>query len=69
MMEYIDRHGEYLVITMILTDPVWLEEPFIQTTNYAAGSAHRADLLSVHGERRKYFDRGAAFPAGTEPNN
>ena len=35
MREYIDRHGEYLVITMILTDPVWLEEPFIQTTNYA----------------------------------
>jgi hypothetical protein len=35
MREYIDRHGDYLVITMILTDPVWLEEPFIQTTNYA----------------------------------
>jgi len=35
MKEYIDRHGDYLVITMILTDPVWLEEPFIQTTNYA----------------------------------
>ena len=35
MREFIDRHGEYLVITMILTDPVWLEEPLIQTTNYA----------------------------------
>lgn len=34
MTEYIDRHGEILTVTMILTDPVYLEEPFIQTTNY-----------------------------------
>ena len=34
MEEFIDRHGDILTITMILTDPVWLEEPFIQTTNY-----------------------------------
>lgn len=34
MMEYITRHGDYLLVTMIITDPVWLEEPFIQTTNY-----------------------------------
>jgi cyclase len=34
MMEYITRHGNYLLVTMIITDPVWLEEPFIQTTNY-----------------------------------
>jgi cyclase len=34
MMEYITRHGDYLLVTMILTDPAWLEEPFIQTTNY-----------------------------------
>jgi cyclase len=36
MMEYITRHGDYLLVTMIITDPVWLEEPFIQTTNYEA---------------------------------
>ncbi|HTA42407.1 MAG TPA: MBL fold metallo-hydrolase [Bryobacteraceae bacterium] len=34
MMEYITRHGDYLLVTMIITDPVWLEEPLIQTTNY-----------------------------------
>jgi glyoxylase-like metal-dependent hydrolase (beta-lactamase superfamily II) len=34
MMEYITRHGNYLLVTMIVTDPVWLEEPFIQTTTY-----------------------------------
>ena len=36
MMEYITRHGDYLLVTMIITDPVWLEEPFIQTTHYEA---------------------------------
>ncbi len=34
MMEYLTRHGNYLLVTMIISDPVWLEEPFIQTTNY-----------------------------------
>lgn len=34
MTEYITRHGNYLSIAMIVTDPVWLEEPFIQTTHY-----------------------------------
>src|SRR6516225_11867779 len=34
MLEYLDRHGDVITITMILTDPVWLEEPLIQTTNY-----------------------------------
>src|SRR5688572_2510127 len=34
MMEYITRHGDYLLVVMIDTDPVWLEEPFIQTTTY-----------------------------------
>jgi glyoxylase-like metal-dependent hydrolase (beta-lactamase superfamily II) len=34
MMEYLTRHGNYLLVTMIVTDPVWLEEPFIQTTHY-----------------------------------
>ena len=34
MTEYIVRHGDYLEIVMILKDPVWLEEPFIQTTHY-----------------------------------
>ena len=34
MEEFITRHGNYMVITMIVTDPVWLEEPFIQTTHY-----------------------------------
>lgn len=34
MTEYFMRHGNYLTIVMILEDPVYLSEPFIQTTNY-----------------------------------
>ena len=63
MMEYLTRHGDYLLITMIVTDPVWLEEPFIQTTHYELDPAHAIDSVSVHRQRRKHFDRGAAFPA------
>ena len=28
------ERGDILLVTMILDDPVWLEEPLIQTTNY-----------------------------------
>lgn len=34
MTEHLIRHGDVLTVVMILEDPVWLEEPFIQTTNY-----------------------------------
>ena len=34
MTEFIDRHGDILLVTMILDDPAYLEEPLIQTTNY-----------------------------------
>src|SRR5690606_26858204 len=34
MVEFIDRHGDVLTVTMLLEDPAWLEEPLIQTTNY-----------------------------------
>jgi hypothetical protein len=34
MKEYIYRRGDILSIVMILEDPVYLSEPFVQTTNY-----------------------------------
>jgi glyoxylase-like metal-dependent hydrolase (beta-lactamase superfamily II) len=34
MTEFIDRHGDILLVTTILDDPAWLEEPLVQTTNY-----------------------------------
>lgn len=35
MTEYLTRHDEYLTITQIVDDPIYLAEPFVQTTNYA----------------------------------
>jgi len=35
MTEYLTRHDEFLTITQIVDDPIYLAEPFVQTTNYA----------------------------------
>jgi hypothetical protein len=34
MIEHWIRHGDYLTIAQIVTDPVYLTEPFIQTTDF-----------------------------------
>jgi len=34
MTEYWMRHGNYFTVLMILRDPIYLTEPFIQTTDY-----------------------------------
>ena len=38
MTEHWIRHGDYLTIVQIVTDPVYLTEPFIQTTDFAYDS-------------------------------
>jgi len=35
MTEHWIRHGDYLTIVQIVTDPIYLTEPFIQTTDFA----------------------------------
>lgn len=34
MTEYITRHGDFLTIVMIVDDPIYLTEPFVQSTTY-----------------------------------
>jgi hypothetical protein len=34
MTEFIDRHANYLSISITIADPFWLEEPFIQSPDY-----------------------------------
>ena len=36
VVEYYARHGNVLTITTIVTDPVYLTEPFVRTRNFAA---------------------------------
>ena len=35
MVEHLLRHGDYLAIVQIVTDPVYLTEPYIQSTDFA----------------------------------
>jgi hypothetical protein len=35
MVEHFIRHGDYLTVVVIVTDPQYLEEPFIRSTNFA----------------------------------
>src|SRR5262249_7136469 len=34
MVEHILRHGDFLTIVQIVTDPVYLTEPYIQSTDF-----------------------------------
>jgi len=34
MTEYFTRHGDSLVTTKIIDDPIYLEEPFVQSTTH-----------------------------------
>ena len=43
MTENFIRHGDYLMVATILTDPVFLSEPFIRTTNFALNLNRNAD--------------------------
>jgi hypothetical protein len=36
VVEYYARHGDVLTIVTIVTDPVYLTEPFVRTRNFAA---------------------------------
>src|SRR6476660_4813530 len=35
MVEHIIRHGDFLTIVQFVTDPIYYEEPFIQSTDFA----------------------------------
>ena len=35
LTEYLTRHDQFLMITQIVDDPIYLAEPYVQTTNYA----------------------------------
>jgi len=68
MMEYITRHGDYLVITMIVTDPVWLEEPFIQTTHYELDPHTQLTLYPCTVSEENISTKVPHFLPGQNPN-
>ena len=53
MIEHWMRHGDYLTIVQIVTDPVYLTEPFIQSTDFVLDRPCRGrpNLCEVEEER------------------
>ena len=71
MTEFITRHDDILTITTVVDDPVYQDEPYVQSTTYvydptgddAIGDVQR---VGVRRERRHRPPLGAALPAGPE---
>ena len=70
MREYFTRYGDYLMVATIVNDPVYLDEPFIRTTNFvlslttnanAWGNCAPQQITDELGGRPKGC--GAALPA------
>jgi hypothetical protein len=64
MTEFIARHGNYLTNTTIVDDPVYLDEPFIRTTNFVLDPTLNVNPPSV----MEIVDEVAAPRAGYVPN-
>ncbi len=47
MTEYFTRYGEHLQLVSFINDPVFLDEPFIRTTNYVASPTASANAWGI----------------------
>ena len=63
LTEHFIRHGEHLLLVSIINDPVYLSEPFIRTTNWAADP--RQEIAPYPCEAVVEVDR----PLGTVPHH
>ena len=71
MTEFITRHDEILTITTVVDDPVYQDEPYVQSTTYVydpTGRDGRRELqrVGVRRERRHRSSLRAALPARPE---
>ena len=64
MTEFIARHGNYLTNTTMVEDPVYLDEPFVRTTNFVADPSLNVNPPSV----MEIVDEVATPMAGVVPN-
>jgi hypothetical protein len=64
MTEHFIRHGDTLTVISVVTDPVYLEEPFVRSTNYVL------DLVQQLGPvQRDIVDEIAGRPDGYVPHH
>jgi hypothetical protein len=64
MTEHFVRHGNVLTVISVLYDPVYLEEPFVRSTNYVLDLGQQ--LEPIHGE---IVDEIAGRPDGYVPHH
>ena len=64
MTEHFIRHGDYLTLVSIVTDPVYLEEPFIRTSHWVRSSGITPDQRFIF----EVVDEVAGHPRGYVPH-
>ena len=64
MTEYFVRHGDHLLLATIIEDPVYLEEPFVRTSNFVWAPA----LTIPPPPRFVVLDEIAGLPKGYVPS-
>jgi hypothetical protein len=64
LTEHFIRHGDVLTIISVASDPVYLEEPLMRTTNYLLDLGQQ--LEPIHGE---IVDEIAGRPDGYVPHH
>ncbi|HXH25597.1 MAG TPA: MBL fold metallo-hydrolase [Vicinamibacterales bacterium] len=67
MVERFTRYGDYLLVTTIIKDPIFLAEPFIRTTNYVASPITSANAWGNCGPAQ-IVDELPGRPRGQVPH-
>ena len=69
MTEHFVRHGDWMTVTIIIDDPIYLEEPFIRTSTWELSSNVNPDARFVFEVVDEIADRDPAYvpawPLGT----
>jgi glyoxylase-like metal-dependent hydrolase (beta-lactamase superfamily II) len=67
MTEYFIRHGTYLMVIGIVKDPVFLDEPFVRTTNFVLSPTANANAWGNCGPAQ-IIDELGGRPSGSVPH-
>ncbi|HXP83628.1 MAG TPA: MBL fold metallo-hydrolase [Bryobacteraceae bacterium] len=67
MREYFTRYGNYLMVATFINDPVYLDEPFIRTTNFVESLLSNADVWG-HCGPAQILDELGGRPKGSVPH-
>ena len=67
MTEHFIRHGSYLMLVSIVNDPVFLDEPFIRTTNFVLSPSANANAWGDCGPAQ-IIDELGGRPKGSVPH-